>query len=62
MTKDKTFQMRCDVEFLDTLSKLSEEMGVSKSQVIEITIGIFPSLVKMQQKLDKLIADAKDTL
>jgi hypothetical protein len=62
MTKDKRFMMRCDQQFLDTLARLSDEMGVSKSQFIEITVGIYPSLVDMYNKLDKMIADAKCNL
>lgn len=60
--KDKRFHMRCDQQFLDDLDKLSEAMGVSKSQFVEIAIGIFPSLIEMQQKLDNLIKNAKDSL
>ena len=62
MTKDKTFSMRCNDNFLDTLNKLSEDMGVSKSQVVEITVAIYPSLVEMQLKLEKMIEDAKCSL
>lgn len=62
MTKDKQFTMRCDEGFLDTLARLSKDMGVSKSQVVEITVGIYPSLVEMYNKLDKMIADAKCNL
>ena len=62
MTKDKTFSMRCDGHFLDTLDHLSEQMGVSKSQVVEITIGIYPSLIELYDKLDRLVQDTKDNL
>ena len=62
MTKDKTYSMRCDQHFLDTLDHLSEQMGVSKSQVVEITIGIYPSLVELYDKLDTMIREAKDNL
>jgi hypothetical protein len=60
--KDKQFSMRCDQQFIDTLTHLSEEMGVSKSQFIEITVGIYPSLVEMYLKLDSMIQDAKNNL
>ena len=62
MTKDKTFSMRCDQGFLDTLDRLSEQMGLSKSQVVEITVAIYPELVAMYNKLDRMIADAKCNL
>ena len=62
MTKSKVFQMRCDEDFLSTLTQLSEQMGVSKSQFIEITVGIYPELVAMYNKLDSMIQDAKDNL
>lgn len=61
-TKDKTFSMRCDQQFLDNLTQLSEDMGVSKSQVVEITIAIYPDLVRMYNKLDKMITDARQSL
>jgi hypothetical protein len=61
-TKDKTFSMRCDQKFLDSLTQLSEDMGVSKSQVVEITIAIYPDLVRMYNKLDKMIIEAKQNL
>ena len=54
--------MRCDEDFLSTLTQLSEQMGVSKSQFIEITVGIYPELVAMYNKLDSMIQDAKDNL
>jgi len=60
--KNKQFTMRCDEDFLSTLTQLSEQMGVSKSQFIEITVGIYPELVAMYNKLDSMIQDAKDNL
>jgi len=60
--KNKQFTMRCDEDFLSTLTQLSAEMGVSKSQFIEITVGIYPELVAMYNKLDGMIQDAKDNL
>lgn len=62
MTKDKKFQMRCTQSFLDTLADLSKGMGVPKGQVVEVCVNIFPAIVELQQKLDKLIKDAKDSL
>jgi hypothetical protein len=62
MTKDKTFSMRCDQEFLDTLTRLSDAMGVTKSEVVDISVGIYPHLIELTAKLDKLIKDAKDNL
>jgi len=60
--KDKRFIMRCDQQFLDTLAHLSEQMGVSKSEVVDITVGIYPSLVELYDKLDNMIKEAKSNL
>jgi hypothetical protein len=62
MTKDKTFSMRCDQAFLDTLVQLSDAMGVTKSEVVDISVGIYPHLIELTDKLEKLIKDTKDNL
>lgn len=61
-TKNKTFTMRCDDVFLDNLSLLARDMGVSKSQAVEITINIYPGLVELYNKLDRMIKEAKNQL
>jgi len=60
--KNKTFTMRCDDVFLDNLALLARDMGVSKSQAVEITINIYPGLVELYNKLDRMIKEAREQL
>jgi hypothetical protein len=62
MTKNRTFQMRCDQKFLDTLDDISRGMGLSKSLTIEVIVNFYPELVKLQLKLERMIQEAKDQL
>ena len=62
MTKDFKFQMRCDEVFMDNLQWLSNELGLPKSQSVEIAVNLFPELVKLYAKLEKAVADAKASL
>ena len=62
MTKNKKFQMRCSQQFLDTLDWISEGMGLSRSSTVEVIINFYPELVRMQQKLERMIQEARDTL
>ena len=60
--KDGTFSMRTDTIFRDNLTWLSKEMGLSKSESVEIAVNLFPELVKMYAKLDQMIKDTKANL
>ena len=60
--KDGTFSMRTDEIFRDNLTWLSKEMGLSKSESVEIAVNLFPELVKMYAKLDQMIKDTKANL
>ena len=62
MTKDKKFQMRCDDTFITNLEWLSEGLGVSRAQAVEIAVNLFPELVKMYQKLETMVKEAKEAL
>lgn len=62
MTKDKTFQMRCDNIFMDNLNWLSDEMGLSKAGTVELVVNLYPELVKMYAKHQQLLDDLKDKL
>lgn len=61
-TKTKTFTMRCDDLFLANLERLSNDLGVSRSSAVEITINIYPALVELQTKLEQMVRDAKEVL
>jgi len=52
--------MRTDQSFRDNLAWLSNELGVSRSQAIEIAVNLFPELVKMHAKLEQAIKEAKE--
>jgi hypothetical protein len=54
--------MRTDQVFRDNLEWLSNELGLSKTQSIEIAVNLFPELVKMYTKLDKMVAETKAQL
>jgi len=60
--KNGTFSMRTDGVFRDNLTWLSKEMGLSKSESVEIAVNLFPELVKMYAKLDQMIKDTKANL
>ena len=62
MTKNKTFQMRCDQEFLDTLDELAKEMHMSKASTVDVAVKIFPGLVQLQSKLERMIQEAREQL
>lgn len=62
MTKDKSFTMRCDQQFLDDLTILSEGIGLSRAATIELTIGIYPGLVKIMKHHQELLDRLKDDL
>jgi len=62
MTKSNKFQMRCDDTFVSNLEWLSKELGVSKSESVEIAVNLFPTLVTMYAKLEQMIKDTKDAL
>jgi hypothetical protein len=60
MTKDKKFQMRCTQQFLDDLDGLGESIGLkSRSATIELTINIYPALVKMMRQHEDMLAKLK---
>ena len=60
--KDKIFTMRTDEEFRGNLDWLSDEMGLPKAQCVEIAVNLFPALVKMYAKLDKMVKETKEQL
>lgn len=60
--KNGTFSMRTDTIFRDNLAWLSKELGLSKSESVEIAVNLFPELVKMYAKLDQMVKDTKDAL
>jgi len=60
--KDGTFSMRTDDIFRGNLTWLSKELGLSKSESVEIAVNLFPELVKMYAKLDQMIKDTKEAL
>jgi len=62
MTKDKTFQMRCDDVFMDNLNWLSREMGLSKAATVELVVNLYPELVKMYAKHQELLEELKSRL
>ena len=63
MTKDKKFQMRCTQQFLDDLDELTNAIGLkSRSAVVELTISIYPALVKMMQQHESMVAKLKEEL
>lgn len=62
MTRDKVFTMRTDPVFRKNLEWLANELGLPKSQSVEIAVNLFPELVKMYSKLEKAIQDAKANL
>ena len=62
MTKDKKFSMRVDQTFIDNLTWLSKEMGLSKAASIELVVNLYPELVKMYAKHQQLLDDLKDKL
>jgi len=44
MTKDKTFQIRCDQEFLDTVDELRNAFGMNRTELIEYLVQYIPEL------------------
>lgn len=62
MTKDKVYTMRTDMVFRKNLAWLSRELGLPKSQCIELVINLYPELVKMYAKHQQLLDDLKDKL
>ena len=62
MARDKNFNMRTDQVFRDNLAWLSKELGLPKTQCIEIAVNLFPELVKMYAKLDQAVKSAKEQL
>ena len=62
MKRDKNFNMRTDQIFRDNLEWLSNELGLSRTQSVEIAVNLFPELVKMYTKLDQMVKDTKATL
>lgn len=60
--KNGTFSMRTDEVFRDNLTWLSKELGLCKSESVEIAVNLFPELVKMYAKLDQMIKDTKANL
>ena len=62
MTKDKKFSMRVDRVFMDNLTWLSKELGLSKAATIELVVNLYPELVKMYAKHQQLLDDLKDNL
>ena len=62
MTKDKLFSMRCTQDFLDDLATLSNEMGLSKAATVELTINIYPGLVKLMIKHEDMLAKLREDL
>jgi hypothetical protein len=62
MTKDKFFNMRCSQQFLDDLDELSKGLGLSKAATIELTINIYPGLVRLMNKHEQMLAQLKEEL
>jgi hypothetical protein len=62
MTKDRTFTMRCTPEFLSDLTNLSNEMGLSRAATIELTISIYPALIKIMNKHEDMLSKLKEDL
>ena len=62
MARDKRFSMRTDQVFRDNLEWLSKEMGLPKTQCVEIAVNLFPDLVRLYAKLEKQVSDIKDNL
>ncbi len=61
-TKSGTFSMRTDEIFQNNLTWLSKELGVSKSESVEIAVNLFPELVKLYAKLQGMVDEYKTTL
>ena len=62
MQKDKVFTMRTDQTFRDNLSWLSKELGLPRSQAVEIAVNLFPELVKLYAKLEQQVQEIKTNL
>jgi hypothetical protein len=62
MTKDKTFQMRCDQEFLDELDWLSNGLGLSKASSVITAVKQYRYVVKLVEQHQALIKQLKDQL
>ena len=62
MTKNKTFTMRCGQEFIDNLTSLANEMGLSRAATVELTINIYPALVKLMIKHEDMLAKLREDL
>ena len=56
------FQMRCDDVFMENLNWLANELGLSKTMAVEIAVNLYPELVKMYAKHQKLLDELKDKL
>jgi hypothetical protein len=62
MTKDKTFQMRCDQEFLDDLQALKDALGLSKAASISMAVKQYIYVADLVRKHQELIDKLKDDL
>ena len=50
MTKDKTFQIRCDQEFLDMVDELRQAFGMNRTELIEHLVHYYPALAEMEKR------------
>ena len=62
MTKDKTWQMRCDDEFMDCLEELSEGLGLSKAGSCALAVKQYMYVVELVKKHHELLDKLKDDL
>jgi hypothetical protein len=62
MTKNKTFQMRCDQEFLDDIEWLSKGLGLSKAASVIMAVKQYPYVVELTVKHQELLAKLKDDI
>ena len=60
--RDKNFNMRTDQTFRDNLDWLSKELGLPKTQCVEIAVNLFPELVKLYAKLEQQVQEIKTNL
>jgi hypothetical protein len=54
--------MRCSQQFLDDLTNLSKEMGLSRAATIELTINIYPGLIQLMNKHEQMLSKLKEDL
>lgn len=62
MTKRHKFQMRADDIFMENLTWLANELGLSKTEAVEIAVNLYPELVKTYQKHEQMMKDIKANL